>query len=154
MALQKQIHVKENLAALGELSAGIAHEFKNALATISGYAQMIRNEAVPGTELRDHSQKILDQTRSLAHVVTEFLKFAKPLELAHDQVALRPMVNSILTELAEAVPGVPITIEGEFGEVSGDEALLRQAILNLARNAAEAVSGFSGSGTRDYPRRN
>ena len=40
-ALQKQIRWKENLAALGEMSAGIAHEFKNALATISGYAQMI-----------------------------------------------------------------------------------------------------------------
>src|SRR5579863_2979232 len=45
-ALQKQIRWKENLAALGEMSAGIAHEFKNALATISGYAQMIRSEAV------------------------------------------------------------------------------------------------------------
>ncbi len=43
-ALQKQIRWKENLAALGEMSAGIAHEFKNALATISGYAQMIRSE--------------------------------------------------------------------------------------------------------------
>ena len=53
-ALQKQIHMKENLAALGELSAGIAHEFKNALATISGYAQMIRSEAQPGTEIREH----------------------------------------------------------------------------------------------------
>src|SRR5262249_4505872 len=41
-ALQRQVKQKENLAALGELSAGIAHEFKNALATISGYAQMIR----------------------------------------------------------------------------------------------------------------
>jgi len=51
-----------NLAALGELSAGIAHEFKNALATISGYAQMIRSEAKPGTELREHGEKILDQT--------------------------------------------------------------------------------------------
>ena len=44
-ALQRQMHLKENLAALGELSAGIAHEFKNALATISGYAQMIQGEA-------------------------------------------------------------------------------------------------------------
>src|ERR1700723_3847301 len=43
-ALQKQIRWKENLAALGEMSAGIAHEFKNSLATISGYAQMIRSE--------------------------------------------------------------------------------------------------------------
>src|SRR5258708_38672136 len=43
-ALQKQMQLRENLAALGELSAGIAHEFKNALATISGYAQMIQSE--------------------------------------------------------------------------------------------------------------
>src|SRR6202050_1198122 len=46
--LQKQMRWKENLAALGEMSAGIAHEFKNSLATISGYAQMIRSEAKPG----------------------------------------------------------------------------------------------------------
>ena len=84
-ALQKQIHMKENLAALGELSAGIAHEFKNALATISGYAQMIRSEAEPGTELREHGEKILEQTRDLAHVVTEFLKFARPLALADER---------------------------------------------------------------------
>ena len=87
-ALQKQIHMKENLAALGEMSAGIAHEFKNALATISGYAQMIRSEAKPGTEIREHGEKILDQTRALTHVVTEFLKFARPLELADEQVTL------------------------------------------------------------------
>ncbi len=48
-ALQKQIRWKENLAALGEMSAGIAHEFKNSLATISGYAQMIRSESKPAT---------------------------------------------------------------------------------------------------------
>jgi len=138
-ALQKQIHMKENLAALGELSAGIAHEFKNALATISGYAQMIRSEAEPGTDLHDHGELILRQTRSLTHVVTEFLKFARPLELADEQVPLRPLIERIVTEIGEVVPGVSVTTVGEFAEVSGDDALLRQAILNLARNAAEAA---------------
>ena len=145
-ALQKQIHMKENLAALGELSAGIAHEFKNALATISGYAQMIRSEAKPGTEIREHGEKILDQTRALTHVVTEFLKFARPLELADEQVTLRPMIDRVLAEVAEALPGVSITCEGEFGDVSGDDALLRQALLNLARNAAEAAADNPGGG--------
>jgi len=145
-ALQKQIHVKENLAALGELSAGIAHEFKNALATISGYAQMIRSEAERGTELREHSDRILQQTRALTHVVTEFLKFARPLELADEQVPLRPMMERVVAEIAEAVQGVSITTEGQFGEVSGDDGLLRQAILNLARNAAEAVAENPGGG--------
>jgi two-component system, NtrC family, sensor histidine kinase HydH len=145
-ALQKQIHMKENLAALGELSAGIAHEFKNALATISGYAQMIRSEAQKGTELREHGEKILDQTRALTHVVTEFLKFARPLELADEQVVLLPIIEQVVAEVSEAVPGVPITAEGSFSDVSGDDALLRQAILNLARNAAEAVAENSGNG--------
>jgi len=139
-ALQKQIHMKENLAALGELSAGIAHEFKNALATISGYAQMIRSEAKPGTDLHEHGELILRQTRSLTHVVTEFLKFARPLELADERVSLRPMLERIVAEVGEVVPGVPVIITGEFSDVSGDDALLRQAILNLARNAAEASS--------------
>ena len=145
-ALQKQIHMKENLAALGELSAGIAHEFKNALATISGYAQMIRSEAQPGSDLHEHGELIIRQTRSLTHVVTEFLKFARPLELADERVSLRPMIERIGIEVGETVPGIPVTITGEFGDVSGDDALLRQAILNLARNAAEAASDNPAGG--------
>ena len=90
-ALQKQIRWKENLAALGEMSAGIAHEFKNALATISGYAQMIRSEAQPG-DIHESAERILDQTRSLTHVVTEFLRFAKPLEICYETVSMQPLV--------------------------------------------------------------
>ncbi|MGH9678580.1 MAG: two-component system sensor histidine kinase NtrB, partial [Candidatus Acidiferrales bacterium] len=145
-ALQKQIHMKENLAALGELSAGIAHEFKNALATISGYAQMIRSEAEPGTELREHGEKIILQTRALTHVVTEFLKFARPLQIADEQVSLQSMIGRIVAEVSELVPGVAISPVGDFSDVSGDDALLYQALLNLARNAAEAVSENAGGG--------
>jgi signal transduction histidine kinase len=145
-ALQKQIHMKENLAALGELSAGIAHEFKNALATISGYAQMIRSEAKPGTDLHEHGDLILRQTRSLTHVVTEVLKFARPLELANEEVPLSPMIAQIVAEIGELAGDVPFSILGEFAEVSGDDALLRQAILNLARNAAEAAADNPAGG--------
>jgi nitrogen-specific signal transduction histidine kinase len=144
VALQKKIHTKENLAALGEMSAGIAHEFKNALATISGYAQMIRTESEPGTEIREYGEHILDQTRSLAHVVTEFLKFARPLDVANEHVTVRPMIERVVDELSEVQPGVTISVEGSFGEVSGDEGLLRQAILNLVRNAVESVGGNPG----------
>src|SRR3989442_10768779 len=47
VALQKQVHMKEGLATLGEMSAGIAHEFKNSLTTISGYAQILKDEDLP-----------------------------------------------------------------------------------------------------------
>ena len=131
-ALQQQIQLKESLAAVGELSAGIAHEFKNALATISGYAQMINAEAGVG-EVADSAERILEQTRNITHVVTEFLKYARPLEISSEPVALDGVVERVVSEVAEAMPQVRIRFEGPMGSVAGDEGLLRQALLNLAR---------------------
>jgi two-component system sensor histidine kinase HydH len=146
-ALQKQIRWKENLAALGEMSAGIAHEFKNAVATVSGYAQMIRSEAPAGGDIRESADRILDQTRALTHVVTEFLRFAKPLEICYETVPMHSLVESIADELHEVIPQCTIAQQGSFEELPGDEALLRQALLNLARNGAEAAQA-GGSAPR------
>jgi PAS domain S-box-containing protein len=104
-ALQQRMQLKENLAALGELSAGIAHEFKNALATISGYAQMIRSESAE-TEALDYAERILEQTRNITHVVTEFLKYARPLEIPDERVPLQAMMERVVLEVAEALPQV------------------------------------------------
>jgi signal transduction histidine kinase len=144
-ALQQQMQLKENLAALGELSAGIAHEFKNALATISGYAQMIRAEGVTG-EAAEYAQQILEQTRNITHVVTEFLKYARPLDISDEPVALQTVVERVVSEISEAIPAVHVCSEGQFGDVAGDEGLLRQALLNLARNAAEACATAPAGG--------
>jgi two-component system sensor histidine kinase HydH len=142
-ALQEQIELKKHLAALGELSAGIAHEFKNALATISGYAQMIRGEAADG-EISDYAERILEQTRNITHVVAEFLKYARPLEISDEVVALQTLVERVALEISEGVPSVEVRCEGQFRNVAGDEGLLRQALLNLARNAAEACGSANG----------
>ena len=144
-ALQQQMQLKENLAALGELSAGIAHEFKNALATISGYAQMIRAEELGG-EASDYADRILQQTRNITHVVTEFLKYARPLEIANEPVPLEAVVGRVVSEVTEAKPNVGLRSEGVFGSVPGDEGLLRQALLNLVRNAAEACADSVSGG--------
>ena len=144
-ALQRQIQLKENLAGLGELSAGMAHEFKNALATISGYAQMIRGEA-PNGEAADYAQKILQQTRNITHVVTEFLKYARPLEISSESVLLLPVVESVMAEIVHAMPQIRIRFEGTFGSVPGDEGLLRQVLLNLTQNAAQACEQASNGG--------
>jgi signal transduction histidine kinase len=119
------------------MSAGIAHEFKNALATISGYAQMIRSEAGAG-DIRDSAERILDQTRSLTHVVTEFLRFAKPLEICYETVGMQALVGRVAEDLRETFPQCVVECDGAFLELPGDEALLRQALLNLTRNAAES----------------
>jgi len=142
--LQQRMQLKENLAALGELSAGIAHEFKNALATISGYAQLIP-EASPA-ESADYAKRIVEQTRNITHVVAEFLKYARPLEIPDETVELQAVVDRALLEVAQAIPQVKIGCEGVFGDVAGDEGLLRQALLNLMRNAAEACAPADGGG--------
>ena len=144
-ALQQQVQLKDNLAALGELSAGIAHEFKNALATISGYAQMIQAEAAVG-EVADCAGKILEQTHSITHVVTEFLKYARPLEISNEEIQLSATIERVVAEVSEANPRVRLRHEGQFGCVAGDEGLLRQALLNLARNAAEACVAAPNGG--------
>src|SRR5260370_29238622 len=120
-ALQQRMRLKENLAALGELSAGIAHEFKNALATISGYAQMIEESSE--AEALDYAKRILEQTRNITHVVTEFLKYARPLEIPDENVALQTVVERVVAEVGEAVPQVRIRCEGTFEEAGGDEGL-------------------------------
>jgi nitrogen-specific signal transduction histidine kinase len=144
-ALQQRMQLKENLAALGELSAGIAHEFKNALATISGYAQMISSEGAGG-EAGEHAERILEQTRNITHVVAEFLKYARPLEIWDETVTLQTVVERVVAEVGEALPQVKIRFEGAFGEVQGDEGLLRQALLNVTRNAAEACASAAHGG--------
>ena len=114
-SLQQQVQLKENLAALGELSAGIAHEFKNALATISGYAQLICAETVQG-ESHDYAENILEQTRNITHVVTEFLKYARPLEISTETVALQPIIERVVSEIGEAMPHIRIRYEGPSGQ--------------------------------------
>src|SRR5215471_11091178 len=143
-ALQQRVRLKENLAALGELSAGIAHEFKNALATISGYAQMIPDAS--STEVADYAKRIVEQTRNITHVVAEFLKYARPLEIPDEPVDLKEVVNRAAAEVSQAIPQVAIDCKGHFGQTEGDEGLLRQALLNLARNAAEACAAAEGGG--------
>ena len=143
-ALQQRMQLKENLAALGELSAGIAHEFKNALATISGYAQLIPEASEK--DASEYAGRILRQTRDITHVVAEFLKYARPLEIPDDTVTLKTVVERVAAEVGEALPHVKIRFEGTFGEVEGDEGLLRQALLNLARNAAEACASAEHGG--------
>jgi two-component system sensor histidine kinase HydH len=142
--LQQRMQLKENLAALGELSAGIAHEFKNALATISGYAQLIPEASA--AESADYAKRILEQTRNITHVVAEFLKYARPLEIPDETVELQAVVDRALLEVSQSLPQVKIACEGEFGDVAGDEGLLRQALLNLMRNAAEACALANGGG--------
>lgn len=140
--LEEQLHLKESLATVGELTAGIAHEFRNGLATIHGYGRLIDPEKLP-SPYRPYVEGIRAEAESLGEVVTNFLNFARPAHLTLSRVDLQLVCGRVADELrseARALGG-DITVRGEFGAVEGDEVLLRQAFSNLLRNAIEACAG-------------
>lgn len=138
--LEEQLRLKEALAGVGELTAGLAHEFRNGLATIHGYARLLDPGKLPDT-YRPYVEGIRQETTAMGEVVTNFLNFARP-----DPLTLAPLDLRAVLERAAADQNLPrgqITIAGEFGRVLGDEVLLRQALSNLLRNSVEACSAAS-----------
>jgi signal transduction histidine kinase len=133
VALEEQLRLKEALARLGELTAGLAHEFRNGLATVHGYARLLDPEMLPRPQ-RNYVEGIRDETHELNEVVTNFLRFAKP-----DPITFAPQdVRALLLRAAEDAPSAIISVAGEFATISGDDVLLRQAFSNLFRNSVEA----------------
>lgn len=142
--LEEQLRLKDSLAAVGELTAGIAHEFRNGLATIHGYSKLVDLKALPEA-YRVYVQGIRAETESLSHVVTNFLNFARPAQLTLSRVEIRAICERAAEEIRSETRalGGDVEIRGEFGAIEGDEVLLRQAFSNLLRNAVEACAGAS-----------
>lgn len=142
--LEAQLRLKDSLATVGELTAGIAHEFRNGLATIQGYSKLFDLDTLPSA-YRPYVEGIRAETESLSQVVTNFLNFARPAELVLSRVDLRAICERAADEIRPEVIalGGEVRVTGDFGTVEGDEVLLRQAFSNLLRNALEACSGAS-----------
>jgi two-component system, NtrC family, sensor histidine kinase HydH len=142
--LEAQLRLKDSLATVGELTAGIAHEFRNGLATIHGYSRLCDLDALPPL-YRPYVQGIRAETESLGQVVTNFLNFARPAELTLSRVDLATICARAVDEVRADVRalGGDIAVRGEFGDLDGDDVLLRQAFSNLLRNAVEACAGAS-----------
>jgi signal transduction histidine kinase len=131
--LREQVALKNNLESLGEMSAGLAHEFKNAIATLQGYAQLLQS-----LELNDKAQvaaeSLLNEVRNLSSMVTAFLNFARPQPLQLEEVSLSELIRDCADELRlKSIINVDPSLA-----VRADERMLRLALLNLMRNGAEA----------------
>jgi signal transduction histidine kinase len=139
--LEERLRLKDSLAAVGELTAGIAHEFRNGLATIHGYSKLFDVDALPPA-YRPYVEGIRSEAESLGQVVTNFLNFARPAQLTLSKVELGSLCERAADEFrpdARSLGG-DVQVSGEFATVEGDEVLLRQAFSNLLRNAVEACA--------------
>jgi signal transduction histidine kinase len=136
--LEEQLRLKDTLARLGELTAGIAHEFRNGLATIHGYSRLLDPGALPAA-YRPYLEGIRQETDALNQIVTNFLNFARPENISFQSVAVGRIAQRAADDLRRELPeGTTTEVEGDFGDIQGDEVLLRQMFANLVRNAAEA----------------
>jgi len=153
--LREQVALKNNLESLGEMSAGLAHEFKNAIAALHGYVQLLQSLELD-EKARATASSLLNEVRNLADMVTSFLNFARPQPLDLDEVNLAELIADCAKELAPifeqrrvelvvtGTAGVPpaaasATTSSKRILIRADERMLRQALLNLIRNAAEAI---------------
>jgi PAS domain S-box-containing protein len=144
--LREQVALKKNLESLGEMSAGLAHEFKNAIATLHGYVQLLQSLNLDD-EASGTAASLLKEVRNLSDMVTSFLNFARPQPLELDEVNLEELISDCAAELEPLFQQlkVDLTLNEGSGQSSApvvipaDERMLRQALLNLIRNAAEAI---------------
>jgi signal transduction histidine kinase len=140
--LREQVALKKNLESLGEMSAGLAHEFKNAMATLHGYTQLLQNLELDEAG-RTATTSLLNEVRNLSEMVTAFLNFARPQPLELDNVSLSELLTDCTAELQPLFTKrrveLQLDVASKLSDVRADERMLRQALLNLLRNAAEAI---------------
>jgi len=148
---QAQARRSERLAALGQLSAGLAHEIRNPLGVIKGSAEMLTQKLQASDELaRELAGYISTEVNRLSALVTEFLDFARPLHAQLHPADLTALLDRVLQIVATRFVDKNIRIERHYSSglplVPLDESLCEQAFLNLVQNAYEAMQERDNSG--------
>jgi signal transduction histidine kinase len=158
--VQSTIRYSRKLAALGRLSAGVAHEVKNPLNAMMIHLELLRQKisarpsassarapigSVAVAEVDDaaqHVDVIANEIKRLDEVMQGFLKFSRPEDLKLQPVQLAALFDEVVPIVKPAAEraGVELIVEcGDVPDVNGDPAMLRQAFLNLALNAVQAM---------------
>jgi signal transduction histidine kinase len=140
---EAQLRRADRLSALGQLSAGLAHEIRNPLGAIKGAVEILQDDYPPGHAKAEFYAIILKEVDRLNEVVTNFLSFARPVSLTFVPLD----VTAVLSDLEGLVSAqarrhqVQVFMNFHTGpaRVMADEALLKQAFLNIMLNAVDAM---------------
>jgi signal transduction histidine kinase len=134
---EKLVH-SEKLAGIGRLAAGVAHEINNPLAVILGYARLLRRRS--DDSAAEDLKVIEDETLRAKLIVDGLLDLSRPLSLEPEPLDLRALCEEAIGRLRETglLEHVEVTVVGD-AQVEGHPQKLRQVVLNLVKNAAEAA---------------
>jgi len=138
--LQEQVELQERLKALGEMSAGIAHELRNPMAVIAGYLNLLakKQDGAGRAVIKD----VLTEISGMNRIIGDLLTFARPTALNRTAVNMRELIETcVSTVLLAKGADARIATVLELGEGNAlvDEVLMRQALGNLVQNAVEAM---------------
>jgi signal transduction histidine kinase len=143
--LERRVRDMQALADVGEMSAGIAHEFRNSLATILGYLRLAsRDAAAAGNEER--LRKAEQEALGLSAAVERLLALGRPLNPRREPLELRGLAEEIATRLAPLAEEIDFRVGGDEIRIDGDAALLSRALENVVRNAMESIQSRGGRG--------
>jgi signal transduction histidine kinase len=139
----EQMKRAERLYALGQLSAGLAHEIRNPLAGIEGAALLVRNDSGSAQKREECLAIIQKECRRLKRLVSNFLEFAKPRSPQYRRVQLESLFDSVIGLASHAIGHEPIQIHKVLApnlpSCSCDPEQIQQIILNLTINAIQAM---------------
>jgi signal transduction histidine kinase len=152
--LENRVRELQTLADLGEISTGIAHEFRNSLATILGYLRLLRREPLAEKSI-EAVERAENEASELSAAVSSLLAFARPMRLSTSRVDLYELVCDLAKRI-DAPDSVRVECDGAHVDIEGDAALLSRAFENLLRNALDSVVAKGGGTIRvavdDAPR--
>lgn len=136
--LQGQMELKERFSLLGEMSAGIAHELRNPMGAIAGFAKLLSKKLDEADERRSLADAIEKEIEGMNRVISELLNFTKPTDLNLSEIELNPIIKDSLT--STPLNGVQLNLSLDpIPSIEADEVLLKQAFINLIQNAIEAM---------------
>jgi signal transduction histidine kinase len=146
---QAEARRSERLAALGQLSAGLAHEIRNPLGVIKGSAEMLTQKLGESNPLATElSGYISTETNRLSALVTRFLDFARPLHADLTPQDITTVLDRALHDVAQLWKGAPVRVDKEYEPrlplVPMDESLCEQAFVNIVQNAYDAMGASGG----------
>lgn len=145
--LYDKMRERDRLAALGEMSAGLAHEIRNPLGAIKGAAQCLDPKELP-TEEREFIEVIVEEVNRLNGVVTAFLDYARPLKQNFGPTDLNEVAQRTLRLIQTELPK-HVTVKEELTEglarVDADAEQLKQVLINLVQNAVQALGEKEGT---------
>src|SRR5208283_320070 len=136
-SLKEQLIMKERLAALGEVAAGIAHEFRNPMGVIAGYAKLLLKGMEDADARKEIVQAILNEIEGMDRVMEELLKFSKSEPIGSMEIDLVSFITDIVKSMGQTASEIKFSPCGPVS-IRGDNILLRQAVKNLLQNAVHA----------------